>query len=74
MQLRNHSQNGNRDDHHDVMPTWHAIDWLICCEPYQLKGDHPMVGVLQMTLHQQANRLRNVVGAWSNDQLKWMGT
>jgi hypothetical protein len=56
------------------MPTWHAIDWLICCEPYQLKGDHPMVGVLQMTLHQQANRLRNVVGAWSNDQLKWMGT
>jgi hypothetical protein len=56
------------------MPTWHVIDWLICCALYQLKGDHQMMDVLQMTLRQQANRLRNVVGAWSNDQLKWMGT
>jgi hypothetical protein len=30
--------------------------------------------VLLRTLRQQANRLRGVVGAWSNDQLKWMGT
>ncbi len=73
MQLRNHSQNGNRDDHHDVMPTWHVIDWLICCELCRQLGDHQLDG-LQLRLRQQANRLQNVVGAWSNDQLKWMGT
>jgi hypothetical protein len=74
MQLLNHSQNGNRDDHHDAMPTWLVIDSLICCELCQLKGDLQMMDGLQMTLRQQANRLQNDVGAWSNDQLKWMGT
>jgi hypothetical protein len=33
-----------------------------------LMGDH------LLRHRQQANRLRGVVGAWSNDQWKWMGT
>jgi hypothetical protein len=51
-----------------------VIDWLICYGLYQLKGDLQMTDGLQMMLRQQAHRLRGVVGAWSNDQLKWMGT
>jgi hypothetical protein len=56
------------------MPTWHAIDWLICCGLYQQKGDHQTMDEPLRMLRQQAHRLRGVVGAWSNDQLKWMGT
>jgi hypothetical protein len=56
------------------MPTWPEIDWLICFGLCQLKGGHQTMDVLLRTLRQQANRLRGVVGAWSNDQLKWMGT
>jgi hypothetical protein len=74
MQSPNHFQNGNRDDHRGAMPTWPVIDWLIYFELCQQKGDHQRMGELPRTLLQQANRLRGVVGAWSNDQLKWMGT
>jgi hypothetical protein len=74
MQLPNHFRNGNHDDHHDAMPTWLVIGWLICCGLCQQKGDHQMKDELLRMLRQQAHRLRGVVGAWSNDQLKWMGT
>jgi len=74
MQLPNHFRNGNRDDHHDAMPTWRVSDSLICCELCQQKGDHQMMDELPRMLRPQAHRLRGVVEAWSNDQLKWMGT
>jgi hypothetical protein len=74
MQLPNHFRNGNHGDHHDAMPTWPVIDWSIYCGLYQQKGDHQMKDELLRMLRQQAHRLRGVVGAWSNDQLKWMGT
>jgi hypothetical protein len=74
MQSPNHFRNGNHDDHHDAMPTWPVIGWLIYCGLCQQKGDHQMMDELLRMLRQQAHRLRGVVGAWSNDQLKWMGT
>jgi hypothetical protein len=74
MQSPNHFRNGNRDDHHDAMPTWHVIGWLICFGLCQLKGGHQTMDERLRMLRQQANRLPGVVGAWSNDQLKWMGT
>ena len=74
MQSPNHFRNGNRDDHHDAMPTWLVIGWLIYYGLCQQKGDHQMKDELLRMIRQQAHRLRGVVGAWSNDQLKWMGT
>jgi hypothetical protein len=56
------------------MPTWRATDLLIYCGLYQQKGDHQTMDELLRMLRQQLHRLRGVVGAWSNDQLKWMGT
>ena len=74
MQLPNHFRNGNHGDHHDAMPTWPVIDSLICCELCQQKGDRQTVDGLLRMLRQQVHRLRGDVEAWSNDQLKWMGT
>jgi hypothetical protein len=74
MQSPNHFRNGNRDDHHDAMPTWLVIDSLICCGLYQLMDVRLLMGDHLLRHRQQANRLRGVVGAWSNDQWKWMGT
>jgi hypothetical protein len=74
MQLPNHFRNENHGDHRGAMPTWPVTDWLICCGLCQQKGDHQMKDELLRMLRQQAHRLRGVVGAWSNDQLKWMGT
>jgi hypothetical protein len=73
-QSLNHFRNGNHGDHHDAMPTWLVIGWLIYCGLYQPRDVRLLMGDQLLTLRQQANRLRGVVGAWSNDQWKWMGT
>jgi hypothetical protein len=74
MQLLNRFRHGNHDDHRDATPTWPVIDWSIYCGLYQPRDVRLLMGDQLLTLRQQANRLRGVVGAWSNDQWKWMGT
>jgi hypothetical protein len=74
MQLPNHFRLGNHGDHRGEPPTWRVIDSLICCGLYQLMDVRLLMGDHLLRHRRQANRLRGVVGAWSNDQLKWMGT